>query len=55
MARPGLEFQPPTFYAAGDNPDAVMAADFSRDGFADLAVADYTGSQASVLLNTGDQ
>ena len=46
-------FQPPTFYPAGDNPDAVFATDFSRDGFPDVAVADYSSGTVNVLLNTG--
>ena len=46
-------FQPPTLYPVGKVPDAVVAADFNRDGFPDVAVADYFSGTADVLLNTG--
>ena len=55
-------FQPPTLYAAGNYPVAVIAGDFNADGKLDLAVAD-DGDQngyataaggVSVLLGNGN-
>ncbi len=39
-------------YAAGDRPGALCAADVSRDGAADLLVADYGSDRMSVLRKT---
>ena len=55
-------FQPSVEYAAGLNPDSIVAADFNGDGRLDLAVADETSlaigdsslGEASVLLGNGN-
>jgi hypothetical protein len=46
-------FQPEGTIPAGD-PSAIVADDFSGDGMLDLAVADSTSEQVSILLNKGD-
>jgi len=46
-------FQPAVNYAAGLDPDSVTVGDFTADGTAGLAVADYYGG-VSVLLGNGD-
>jgi hypothetical protein len=47
-------FSAPVNYAAGPNSEAVVTADFNRDGRLDLAVANYGGSTISILLGNGD-
>ena len=56
-------FQPPVEYAAGNEPDALVAGDFNGDGKVDLAVADYgtvdfaggtDPGGGSLLLGNGD-
>jgi hypothetical protein len=46
-------FQSPTFYPVGRQVSYVAVGDFNRDGRKDIAVADYLGYAAVVLLNTG--
>ena len=41
-------------YAVGQEPQVVVAADFNGDGKLDLATADYTSSDVSILLGNGD-
>ncbi len=51
----GSSFQGAQNFPAGDGPDFVIGANFNDDGevdFADLAVANYTSNNVSVLLNT---
>ena len=47
-------FQPPTTYAAGAGPGALVAGDFNGDGKLDLAVANQFSKDISVLLGNGD-
>jgi len=51
-------FRPPVTYAVGEDPDAIVAADFNGDGHLDLAVANEdligSGGTVSVLLGNGD-
>ncbi len=51
---PDGTFKPasPLSYDGGNYPFDLAAADFNRDGVADLAVADYFGACATVLLST---
>jgi len=42
------------FYAVGDGPESIIAADFNRDKKTDLAVGNLTGLSVSVLLGNGD-
>jgi hypothetical protein len=49
-----LSFFAPVSYAAGANPQAVVTADFNRDGRLDIAVANYNSNDVSVLLGNGD-
>ena len=49
-----LSFSPAVSYPVGTNPQAVVTADFNRDGKLDLAVANYNDSSVSVLLGNGD-
>ncbi|MCE9527114.1 MAG: FG-GAP-like repeat-containing protein [Planctomycetales bacterium] len=44
---------PPVNYDAGENPQAIVSVDFNGDGFLDLAVANYSSSNVSVLLGNG--
>jgi hypothetical protein len=47
-------FRPDAFYAVGENPTSLIAADLNGDGFADV-VASNTGSNSiSVLINAAD-
>ncbi len=48
-----LCFSPAVNYPVKLSPSAVVSADFNGDGFADLAVSDYSSDSVSVLLNTG--
>ena len=45
---------PAVSYTAGDQPLAVLAADYDGDGFPDIGVANFNGNQVSLLLNNGD-
>ena len=47
-------FQPQVTYAVGQDPDAIVAGDFTGDGRTDLAVANYGDNTVSVLLGNGD-
>jgi len=46
-------FQTPNFYPVGREVSYLAVGDFNRDGRKDVAVADYLGYTAVVLLNTG--
>jgi hypothetical protein len=45
---------PAKTYSVGQEPQVVVAADFNNDGNLDLATADYTSSDVSILLGNGD-
>ncbi len=45
---------PRTDYDTGNGPVSVAIADFNRDGFPDLAVANQTDGTISILLGNGD-
>jgi FG-GAP-like repeat len=45
-------FQAAQNFAAGSAPQSPSSADFNSDGKADLAVANFSSSEVSVLLNT---
>ena len=47
-------FQPQSTYAAGSDPEALVAGDFNGDGRLDLALANYYPNDVSVLLGNGD-
>jgi Calx-beta domain/FG-GAP-like repeat/FG-GAP repeat len=47
-------FLAPVDYAAGSYPIAVVTADFNGDGHLDLATANYSSNDVSVLLGNGD-
>src|SRR3954465_14324847 len=49
-----LSFSPAVVYPTGANPLTVATADFNGDGRRDLAVANYTDSNVSVLLANAD-
>ncbi len=49
-----MAFDPVATYAAGDYPNSVVAADFNADGTLDLATANYSSSNVSVLLGNSD-
>jgi FG-GAP-like repeat len=46
--------QKPVFYPVGQEPQVVVAADFNNDGNWDLATADFTSNDVSILLGNGD-
>src|SRR3954471_13584412 len=48
-----IAFLPPTSWPASEA-QHVVVADLNKDGFGDIAVAEDTPAQASVLLGTGD-
>jgi len=50
----GSQFKKPTLYAVGVEPHVVVAADFNNDGILDLATADATSQDVSILLGKGD-
>src|SRR5512144_64604 len=50
MAATCPEFGGPTPYGAGTAPQSVATGDFNRDGRPDLAVADSSSGEISVLL-----
>ena len=41
-------------YGVGSNPMSVCAADLDGDGDSDLAVANYSSNNVSILKNNGD-
>src|SRR5260370_41988770 len=41
-------------FDAGQNPYSVAVGDFNRDGVQDLAVANHSSANVSVLLGNGD-
>jgi hypothetical protein len=47
-------FQPHVQYASGSGPQALLAADFNRDGRLDLAVANARENTVSVFIGQGD-
>ncbi len=49
-----LSFSPAVSYPAGSNPQALAAGDFNNDSFLDLAVANLSSSDVSILLGNGD-
>jgi hypothetical protein len=52
LARP-LRFAPAQSYDVGKNPTAVALGDFNGDGAPDIAVADYTSNDVTILLGDG--
>jgi Bacterial Ig-like domain (group 3)/FG-GAP-like repeat/FG-GAP repeat len=40
-------------FSAGGSPSSVMVGDFNRDGFQDLAIANFNSSNVTVLLGNG--
>ncbi len=51
---PGGTFAPAVNYSVGDDPNAVVAADFNNDGNIDLAVVSSSGNAVSLLTGAGD-
>lgn len=49
-----LAFVPAVSYPAGSSPQAVVTADFNADGQFDLATANYTDGNVSVLLGNAN-
>jgi hypothetical protein len=49
-----LSFSPMANYPVGENPVAVVSADFNSDGRIDLATANSSGSSVSVMLGNAD-
>jgi hypothetical protein len=47
-------FRPAVNYPAGTGPSSVAGGDFDRDGKQDLAVANSTSGNVSILLNNGN-
>jgi hypothetical protein len=43
-----------TVWATSSAPRGIVAADFDGDGYGDLAVSDFTGSAAELLVNDGE-
>jgi FG-GAP-like repeat len=52
LARP-LRFAPAHSYVVGKNPTAVALGDFNGDGALDIAAADYTSNDVTVLFGDG--
>jgi hypothetical protein len=48
------QFKKPTTYPVGAEPQMVVTADFNNDGNLDLATADYSSNDVSILLGNGD-
>jgi hypothetical protein len=48
------QFRPAVYYRAGQSPYRVAAAEFTKSGNLDLALADWLSSQVVVLLGKGD-
>jgi hypothetical protein len=48
-----LTFGPPLDFVVGEGPQAVILADFNRDGALDVATANSVDSTVSILLNRG--
>lgn len=53
-ANAASQFKKPTFYTVGLEPQVVIAADFNHDGILDLATADFSSPDVSILLGRGD-
>ena len=49
-----LTFVPAANYAVGDAPEAIVAADINHDGRMDLATANASTNNVSVLLGNAD-
>jgi hypothetical protein len=49
-----VSFNPPVSYGAGSSPVAVAVGDFNGDGRSDLAVANDSDNNLSVLVGNGD-
>lgn len=47
-------FEPPVYYTVGSGPQVVVAADFRNSGSLDLATADFSSNDVSILLGNGD-
>ena len=47
-------FQPAVKYAAGDEPDAMVAGEFGGDGILNLAAVDAGDGDVSILMGNGD-
>src|SRR5262249_48881274 len=47
-------FQPPVHYPAGGNPHGLAIGDFNGDTHADLAIANQSGNDVSILLANTD-
>src|SRR5260370_37769761 len=50
----GVSFEAARNFAAGVNPYSVAVGDFNGDGLKDLAVANNSSNDVSVLLGNGD-
>ena len=49
----GIAFAPPVNFGVGDAPYSVTTADFNADGILDLATANITTANVSILLGNG--
>jgi hypothetical protein len=54
MAEAQIRFKARIDYGVGDEPESVAIGDLNGDGALDLAVANYTSNDVSVLLGNGD-
>ncbi len=54
LGRGDGRFLPGVFYATGEQPLSVVAADFNHDGNLDLAVANSLSTYLTILLGNGD-
>ncbi len=54
LSEPPTLFGPAIHYNAGPGPNAVLTADFTGDGIADLVTANGTGNNISLLRGAGD-
>jgi hypothetical protein len=54
LSAQSVSFAPAANYAAGTQPYSVAAGDFNGDGKLDLAVANNTSNNVSILLGNGD-